>query len=128
MPKKGFLYLSEVEYFFESLETKNTSPREIKKGQEVLVQVVKESYGTKGPRFSCHIGIPGRHLVLMPQDNQIGVSRRIEDEEERRRLRQGLSELKLPKNLGFIVRTAASGRARNELLRDARFLLKLWQR
>src|SRR4030042_1687474 len=64
----------------------------------------------------------------MPQDNQIGISRRIEDEEERRRLRQVLSELKLPKNLGFIVRTAASGRSRNELLRDARFLLKLWQR
>src|SRR4030042_2398088 len=64
----------------------------------------------------------------MPQDNQIGISRRIEDEEERRRLRQVLSELKLPKNLGFIVRTAASGRSRNELLRDAKFLLKLWQR
>ena len=128
MPKKGFLYLSEVEYFFESLETKNTSPREIKKGQEVLVQVVKESYGTKGPRFSCHIGLPGRYLVLMPQDNQIGVSRRIEDEEERRRLRQVFQELKLPKDVGFIVRTAASGKSKKELLRDAHFLLKLWKR
>ena len=128
MPKKGFLYLSEVEYFFESLETKNTPPREIKKGQEVLVQVVKESYGTKGPRFSCHIGIPGRYLVLMPQDNQIGVSRRIEDEEERRRLRQVFQELKLPKDVGFIVRTAASGKSKKELLRDAHFLLKLWKR
>ena len=128
LPKKGFLYLSEVEYFFESLETKHTSPREIKKGQEVLVQVVKESYGTKGPRFSCHIGIPGRYLVLMPQDNQIGVSRRIEDEEERRRLRQVFQELKLPKDVGFIVRTAASGKSKKELLRDAHFLLKLWKR
>ena len=128
MPKKGFLYLSEVEYFFESLETKNASPREIKKGQEVLVQVVKESYGTKGPRFSCHIGLPGRYLVLMPQDNQIGVSRRIEDEEERRRLRQVFQELKLPKDVGFIVRTAASGKSKKELIRDAHFLLKLWKR
>ncbi|OGX15695.1 MAG: hypothetical protein A2166_02900 [Omnitrophica WOR_2 bacterium RBG_13_41_10] len=128
LAKKGFLYLSELESLYEALEPKEVKSREVKKGQEVMVQVVKESFGTKGPRISCHIGLPGRYLVLMPQDNQIGISRRIEDEEERRRLRQVLSELKLPKNLGFIVRTAASGRSRNELLRDARFLLKLWQR
>src|SRR4030043_475725 len=128
LAKKGFLYLSELESLYEALEPKEAKSREVKKGQEVMVEVVKESFGTKGPRISCHIGLPGRYLVLMPQDNQIGISRRIEDEEERRRLRQVLSELKLPKNLGFIVRTAASGRSRNELLRDARFLLKLWQR
>jgi len=128
MPKKGFLYLSEVEYFFESFETKETTHPEIKKGQEVLVQVVKESFGTKGPRFSCHIGIPGRYLVLMPQDIQIGVSRRIEDEEERKRLRQLFREFNLPKDIGFIVRTAAYGKSKKELLRDAHFLLKLWRR
>ncbi|MFA5356572.1 MAG: Rne/Rng family ribonuclease [Candidatus Omnitrophota bacterium] len=129
LPKKGFLYLSEIEYSFESLETQ--SPRkmdQIKKGQEVLVQVVKESFGTKGPRLSCHIGIAGRYLVLMPQENQVGVSRRIEDDDERRRLRGVLSELKLAKDIGFIVRTAASGRSKRELQRDADFLTKLWKR
>ncbi len=128
LPKKGFLYLSEIEYSFESLETQKPSLKEIKKGQEVLVQVVKESFGTKGPRLSCHIGIAGRYLVLMPQENQIGVSRRIEEDEERRRLRGALSEVKLPKDVGFIVRTAASGRSKQEIQRDANFLLKLWKR
>jgi len=128
LPKKGFLYLSEIEGSFESLEAQKPSPKEIKKEQEVLVQVVKESFGTKGPRLSCHIGLAGRYLVLMPQENQIGVSRRIEEDEERRRLRGALAELRLPKDVGFIVRTAASGRSKQELQRDAHFLLKLWKR
>lgn len=129
LPKKGFLYLSEIEYSFESLETtQRPGIKEIKKGQEVLVQAVKESFGTKGPRLSCHIGLAGRYLVLMPQENQIGVSRRIEDDEERRRLRGALAELRLPKDVGFIIRTAASGRSKQEIQRDAHFLLKLWKR
>jgi ribonuclease G len=128
LPKKGFLYLSEIESAFEAEDNKQVKPKEVKKGEEVLVQVVKESFGTKGPRLSCEIGIAGRYLVLMPQDPQIGVSRRIEDEGERKRLRQTLSELKLPKDLGFIVRTAAMGRSKKELLGDAHFLVKLWGR
>jgi len=128
LPKKGFLYLSEIEDTFESSEAKNKQPQEVKKGQEVLVQVVKESFGTKGPRLSCEIGIPGRYLVLMPSDKRVGVSRRIEDDAEKRRLKAILLELKLPKDVGFIVRTAACGKSKQELLRDANFLLKLWGR
>lgn len=129
LAKKGFLYLSEIEFAFESLDTpEQLSPREIKKGQEVLVQVVKEGFGTKGPRLSTHIGLAGRYLVLLPSDNQIGVSRRIEDDEERRRLRLVLNELKLPREVGFIVRTVAGGKSKQELGRDAQFLLKLWKR
>ena len=139
LPKKGFLYLSEIESAFEPLETipaGNTaqkkdnlkSSNEVKKGQEVLVQVVKESFGTKGPRLSTHIGLAGRYLVLMPLEKQIGISRRIEDDAERRRLRLLLSELKLPAGVGFIVRTAACGKSKQELLRDAQFLFKLWKR
>jgi ribonuclease G len=129
LPKKGFLYLSEIESAYESAETPQTSvPFEVKKGQDVMVQVVKESFGTKGPRLSTHIGLAGRYLVLMPQGNQIGISRRIEEDEERRRLRQIFSEFKLPKDVGFIVRTAASGKSKQELFRDAHFLLKLWGR
>src|SRR3989338_4026595 len=96
LPKKGFLYLSEVESAYEALEKPQTAKsKEIKKGEEVLVQVVKESFGTKGPRLSADIGIAGRYLVLMPLDNQVGVSRRIEDEAERKRLRTLLTELKI---------------------------------
>jgi len=129
LPKKGFLYLSEIENTYESIEL----PRSIlevkkEKGQTVLVQVVKEPFGNKGPRLTCNIGLAGRYLVLMPLENQIGVSRRIEDEEERRRLKNILQELKLPSNLGFIIRTAACGKTKRELSYDAYFLIKLWRR
>lgn len=127
LPKKGFLYLSEIAELFEPVDGNNIVKNiEVKPGQEVLVQVVKESFGTKGPRLSTHISLPGRYLVLMPQDPHLGVSRRIEDEAERRRLKQILEELKLPKDLGFILRTAALAKSKRELWRDARFLLKLW--
>jgi len=129
LPKKGFLYLSEIEFAFESIdEPKTQAPKEIKKGQEVLVQVVKEGFGTKGPRLSTHIGLAGRYLVIMPQDKQVGISRRIEDEAERRRLRQIFKDLALPQDVGFIVRTAACGKSKQELGRDAQFLYKLWKR
>jgi ribonuclease G len=136
LPKKGFLYLSEIEDAYEAIDPQDVKPltppagdkSKIEKGQEVLVQVVKESFGTKGPRLSCHIGLAGRYLVLMAQESQVGISRRIEDDEERRRLRQILVELKLPKDAGFIVRTAAWGKSKQELLRDSSFLIKLWNR
>ncbi|MCX5700838.1 MAG: Rne/Rng family ribonuclease [Candidatus Omnitrophica bacterium] len=129
LPKKGFLYLSEIEFAFESVdEPKPQVPKEIKKGQDVLVQVVKEGFGTKGPRLSTHIGLAGRYLVIMPQDKQVGISRRIEDDVERRRLRQVFKDLTLPQDVGFIVRTAACGKSKQELGRDAQFLYKLWKR
>ena len=80
-----------------------------KRGQEVLVQVIKEGIGTKGPTLSTYISIAGRYLVLMPGLNRIGVSRKIDDDEQRRRLREILNELKPPKGLGFIIRTAGHG-------------------
>ena len=129
LPKNGFLYLSEIESAYESVEAPQQTPiKEVKKGQEVLVQVVKESFGTKGPRLSTQIGLAGRYLVIMPLDKQGGISRRIEDEAERRRLREIFKKLKLPDAVGFIVRTAASGRSEQELIRDAQFLYKLWKR
>ncbi len=128
--KKGFLYLSEIEYSPYELIEEVKPPKQIKlkKGDEVLVQVVKEAYGTKGSRISGHIGLPGRYLVLAPQDIHWGISRRIEDERERKRLRSVLERLRLPKNVGFIVRTAAAGREARELMRDAHLLLRLWSR
>ncbi len=98
-----------------------------RRGDEVLVQVIKEGIGTKGPTLSTYISIPGRYLVLMPALGRVGVSRKIEDEEERRKLRDTLLELNPPKGLGFIVRTAGQGRTKKELSRDLAYLLRLWK-
>ncbi len=97
------------------------------RGDEVLVQVIKEGIGNKGPTLSTYISIPGRYLVLMPALGRVGVSRKIEDESERRKLKEYLLELKPPRGLGFIVRTAGAGRSRRELSRDMAYLLRLWK-
>ncbi len=99
----------------------------LRRGDEVLVQVIKEGIGTKGPTLSTYISIPGRYLVLMPALGRVGVSRKIEDEDDRRRLRDIMLELNPPKGLGFIVRTAGSDRSRKELSRDLAYLLRLWK-
>ena len=99
----------------------------LRRGDEVLVQVIKEGIGTKGPTLSTYISIPGRYLVLMPALGRIGVSRKIEDEEVRRRLRSIMLELNPPKGVGFIVRTAGSDRTKRELSRDLAYLLRLWK-
>ena len=98
-----------------------------RRGDEVLVQVIKEGIGTKGPTLSTYISIPGRYLVLMPALGRIGVSRKIESDEDRRRLRDILRELKPPKGIGFIVRTAGTDRTKKELSRDLAYLLRLWK-
>ena len=98
-----------------------------RRGDEVLVQVIKEGLGTKGPTLSTYISIPGRYLVLMPALGHIGVSRKIEDDDARRRLRDILRELNPPKGLGFIVRTAGTDRTKKELSRDLAYLLRLWK-
>ncbi|MDX1946905.1 MAG: Rne/Rng family ribonuclease [Pirellulaceae bacterium] len=98
-----------------------------RRGDEVLVQVIKEGIGTKGPTLSTYISIPGRYLVLMPALGRVGVSRKIEDDEARRTLRDTLLELNPPKGLGFIVRTAGQDRTKKELSRDMAYLLRLWK-
>ena len=98
-----------------------------KRGDEVLVQVIKEGIGTKGPTLSTYISIPGRYLVLMPNLSRVGVSRKIEDEDDRKRLKRCLNSLNPPKGLGFIVRTAGAGRNEDELRRDMDYLLRLWK-
>ena len=97
------------------------------RGDEVIVQVIKEGIGTKGPTLSTYVSIPGRYLVLMPALGRIGVSRKIEDDDGRRRLRDILRELAPPKGVGFIVRTAGTDRTKKELSRDLAYLLRLWK-
>jgi ribonuclease E len=99
----------------------------LRRGDEVLVQVIKEGIGTKGPTLSTYISIPGRYLVLMPALGRVGVSRKIEDDEVRRKLRDVMLELNPPKGLGFIVRTAGIDRTKKEISRDLAYLLRLWK-
>jgi ribonuclease G len=97
----------------------------LRKGQEVLVQVAKESLGTKGARITSFISLPGRYVVYMPQTQHVGVSRRIHDERERDRLRTALRALPLPPG-GFILRTNAEGKGEAEFAADVEFLGRLW--
>jgi len=99
----------------------------IHKGQEIVVQVIKEPIGTKGPSVTTYVSIPGRSLVMMPGVVHYGVSRKIADEAERERLRKLLTELELPKDMGFIVRTAGVNARKADLQRDLRYLTSLWQ-
>jgi ribonuclease G len=99
----------------------------LKKGQEILVQVAKPPIGTKGARITSLISLPGRHLVFTPGTQHLGVSRRIEDEAERARLKE-IVESERPPEGGFIIRTACEGLSRREIEGDVRFLLKLWSR
>lgn len=97
----------------------------ISEGQELLVQVSKDPIGTKGARLTCHITLPCRNLVFIPQTDHIGISRKIEDEELRSTLKNLIDELR-PQNTGFIVRTVAEHATREELEADMEFLMLLW--
>ncbi|NNM84658.1 MAG: Rne/Rng family ribonuclease [Phycisphaerales bacterium] len=99
----------------------------LRRGQEIIVQVTKEGIGTKGPTLTSYISLPGRYLVMMPGMSQLGVSRKIEDETQRRALRKILQELDPPKNLGFIIRTAGIDRTKKELQQDLMYLVRMWR-
>ncbi len=98
----------------------------LEKGQSVVVQVTKDAIGDKGPTLTTYISIPGRYLVLMPSMSRTGVSRKIEDEKERRRLKRILESLDVPEGMGVIVRTAGTGCTREDLRRDLDYLMLLW--
>jgi ribonuclease E len=138
----GFLHITDLhpQYFpGEDDDTterigKKTSRRDrppiqqcLKRGQEVAVQVLKEGIGTKGPTLTSYLSIPGRFLVMMPQMDRVGVSRKVEDEEVRRQMREILDQLELPEGFGFIVRTAGLDRNKTELKRDLAYLQRLWK-
>src|SRR5215212_9881293 len=99
----------------------------LRRGDELIVQIIKEGIGTKGPTLSTYISIPGRILVMMPGMGKFGVSRKIEDEDERRRLRTILDSLKPLKDVGFIIRTAGIGKTKTDIQRDLTYLTRLWQ-
>jgi len=141
LPKNGFLHISDLQpqYFpgnvRQAEEVGRKTPRRdrppiqrcLRRGQEVIVQIIKEGIGTKGPTLTTYVSIPGRYLVMMPGMNRLGVSRRIEDDETRRKMKRLLEELSLPKDMGFILRTAGLDRTKRELQRDLNYLQRLWK-
>ncbi|MFZ3136123.1 MAG: Rne/Rng family ribonuclease [Thermodesulfovibrionales bacterium] len=98
----------------------------LQEGQEILVQVSKDPIGSKGARVTSYVTIPGRYLVLMPDVEHVGISRRIPDEDERTRLRTIVEEIR-PKGYGLIIRTASEGSEDKDLIKDLEFLLLLWE-
>jgi len=133
--KNGFLQADEIhpEYHLEPSEpTDSNKPvrppiqKMIRRGQEILVQVTKEESGTKGVALTTYISLPGRFLVLTPGQPGVGISRKIEDEAERDRLKTILTQLKVPEEIGTIVRTAGAGKKKQELAKSLESLLRLW--
>lgn len=126
--KNAYLPIHDVHpEYYEYREKRDEINRSLTKGQDVLVQVVKEETPLKGPAVSTYLSIPGRYLVLMPGASQSGVSRKIEDEKERDRLKSIISECKRPEGVGLIARTASIGIPKTELKKDLTYLLRLWE-
>jgi ribonuclease G len=96
-------------------------------GSDIVIQVTKGPIGTKGPRTTTNLSLPGRYLILMPFSEGCGISRKIEDPGERKRLKQMLNELTIPEGMGVIVRTAGEGKKTRYFVRDLHILLKKWE-
>ena len=107
--------------------TQRDIPRLYPPGSEIIIQVTKGPIGTKGPRVTTNLALPGRYLVLLPNSDQSGISRKIESQEERQRLKKILRGLKLPDNMGVIIRTAGEGQQSRYFVRDLAFLLDEWK-
>src|SRR5215212_6684745 len=140
--RNGFLHISDlmptyfgrkgediVETVGKKMARRDRPPiqRCLRRGDDIVVQIIKEGIGTKGPTLSTYLSVPGRILVMMPGMSSKGVSRKIEDEVERRRLRQILDQLDPPDDCGFIIRTAGVGKSKAEIERDLKYLARLWE-
>jgi len=138
--QRGFLHVTDLHpKYFPGKETSERVGKKIakhkrppiqkclKKGDEILVQVLKEGIGTKGPTLTSYLSIPGRLSVMMPYMDKVGVSRKIEDDDHRKKMRKVLDSLNLPKGFGFILRTAALGKTKVDVKRDIAYLIRLWK-
>ncbi len=140
--ENGFLHVSDLHPRYFPGEDEETTERvghktprrerppiqaALRRGDEVIVQVIKEGVGTKGPTITSYLSIPGRFLVMMPQMDKVGVSRKVEDEDLRKKMREILDQLELPEGFGFILRTAGMDRTKLELKRDLAYLMRLYK-
>ena len=130
--RHGFLPLSEVhpEYYQEKKGKDRSKVRiqqALKKGQEIMVQIIKEESATKGAYLSTYLSLPGRYLVLLVKQSHLGISRKIEQEDERQRLKELAQKLGVPSEMGVIVRTVGEQGKQRTLAKDLNLLLKLWK-
>ena len=141
LERNGFLHITDLHPMYfpgqkkeESERVGHKTPRRdrppiqkcLRRGQDIVVQILKEGIGTKGPTLTSYLSIPGRFLVMMPNMERLGVSRRHDDEQVRRETRKILEQLNPHDGFGFIVRTAGVGRNKLELKRDLSYLQRLW--
>jgi ribonuclease E len=139
--KNGFLHISDLhpKYFTrkgedytehigkrKSLKDRPPIQQVLKRGQHLIVQVTKEGINTKGPTLSTYLSLPGKYVVMMPWMHNLGVSQKIEDEEERARLRALLDEVQIPAKTGFILRTASAGCSKKDVQKDVEYINRLW--
>ncbi|MDH3393809.1 MAG: ribonuclease E/G [Desulfobulbaceae bacterium] len=131
--KNGFLPFGDIhpEYYCKEVDPgthwKDLNIQDVvRKGTEVLVEVVKEATGNKGANMTTFLSLPGRYLVLMPGSDSAGISRKIDNEEQRRSLRETMNSLKIPEGIGYIVRTASNEITKTALSQDLKYLLNLW--
>ncbi|KKM25703.1 hypothetical protein LCGC14_1592360, partial [marine sediment metagenome] len=127
--RNGFLQKHEIhsDYFQDIQLGERSIDHLVKKGQELLVQVTKDPSQQKGAMLTTYISLPGRYLVLMPGSNNRGISRKIEAEEERNRLKVLIDKLNVPEGFGIIVRTVGNDCSKTLLSRDIKYLLRLWK-
>ncbi len=127
---KGFLPMDEINFKLLPQRTdsraKGRIGQHLHPGQKLMVQVVREPFAAKPPTVTTYFSLPGRYLVLMPGADSAGISRKIQDDEQRERLKKLVQELNPPEGFGLIVRTAGVGQSKAELQRDLRYLLRLW--
>jgi len=121
--KNAFLYIDDIISRGQEKDIANL----VDVGQDIAVQVIKEPMGTKGPRVTTNIKLPGRYVILLPYMNYIGISKKIENEAEKQRLKD-LAQCIKPDGMGIIIRTEAQGKEKGELARDLEFLIKQWEK
>jgi ribonuclease, Rne/Rng family len=127
--KDGFLPLKDVspEYFVEPESPQAGGKPLLKAGQEIIVQAVRDASGNKGALLTSYISLPGRYLVLLPNKPGGGISRKIESEEDRKKIKNLMEQIKIPEDMGFIVRTAGINRTKQEIQRDYQLQIRLWK-
>ncbi len=130
--KHGFLQIGEIHPKLHPTPKNDSKERPrindiLHRGQEILVQVVKGERGTKGAALTTYLSLPGRYMVLMPDSDTKGVSRKIQDDKERKALKKTMAQLDLPQEMGYIVRTAGIGKEEAELKRDFNYLVSLYK-
>jgi ribonuclease E len=129
--KHGFLQLRELTPEYLGAKSKGRKKKiqdVLSKGQELVVQVERDERDTKGASLTTFISLPGRYVVMMPGQQRVGISRKIEDKKDRARLKEILGTLKLPEKTGFILRTAGIDKTAEDIASDLKYLTKLWDR